>query len=378
MTMRVCLVLAAAVSVVAQPPAAPVANGGAACDACGSSATYSESITTDGVLSKRTIATSGCPNHYSICTGKPGKDYCGNIGQEGPETEATDQSTTLEIPGSPVMAATTTDVECSMGSIAIALNGVSIFGGAVDQSCNLVDVDDSTSEWTAFDMCSGHAQAAGVYHYHFPPSCLLAQAVATNPTSDGHSPQIGWAYDGFPIYGPNGVGGTKMTRANLDECNGVESEIPALDKFKYRYYFIGEVTDLYALPGNPKPVASEYPFTIKCYKGCTWAKLKDGSCTGTSGVASDYTASANSGYTTQFAAYGTSGNNFAGNTYTSEFLSGGQCISGSSASSTSSTSGTSSTSSTGATSDAAPASSLGFAVVHILIGVFAMITMQPF
>ena len=48
---------------------------------------------------------------------------------------------------------------------------------------------------------TGHAQAQGDYHYHWAPACLLEQAKSKNPTSDGHSPQIGWAYDGFPIYG---------------------------------------------------------------------------------------------------------------------------------------------------------------------------------
>ena len=54
---------------------------------------------------------------------------------------------------------------------------------------------------------TGHAAPGGNYHYHFPPSCLLAQVPAL---SDGHSPQIGWAYDGFPIYGPYGAGGVEI------------------------------------------------------------------------------------------------------------------------------------------------------------------------
>ena len=46
-----------------------------------------------------------------------------------------------------------------------------------------------------------------MYHYHFPPSCLLAQLP---PLEDGHSPQIGWSFDGFPIYGPLGPGGVEI------------------------------------------------------------------------------------------------------------------------------------------------------------------------
>merc|ERR1711998_255746 len=106
---------------------------------------------------------------------------------------------------------------------------------------------------------------------------------------------------------------------------GKEEEIPDLDAFKYRYYFTGAVSDLYALPSHPKPASTDYPFSIKCYRGCTWSTLSAGSCTGSAGTTSSYTATANAGYTSQFAAYGTSGNNYAGNTYTSSFLSNGVC-----------------------------------------------------
>ena len=67
-------------------------------------------------------------------------------------------------------------------------------------------------------------------------------------------------------------------------------------------------------------------------QGCTYAKLSDGSCSGTAGVATGYTAATKSGYTTPFAAYGTSSAaNFKGQTYMSGFIKDGKCESGSSA-----------------------------------------------
>jgi hypothetical protein len=36
----------------------------------------------------------------------------------------------VEIPANPVLASSVTHIECSMGAIGIALNGVSIYGGA--------------------------------------------------------------------------------------------------------------------------------------------------------------------------------------------------------------------------------------------------------
>ena len=142
-------------------------------------------------------------------------------------------------------------------------------------------------------------------HYHFPPSCLETQI---GKLSDGHSPLLGWALDGFPIYGPFGPGGVVMAHTSqgcsgsycLDECSGLELEISGLDDFKYRYYFNGPLSDLVSLPTDPKPATTDYPFAFKCYKGCTYAQLTAGDtrCTGgSSGVTSSYTAAATAGVT---------------------------------------------------------------------------------
>ena len=66
----------------------------------------------------------------------------------------------------------------------------------------------------------------------------------------------------------------------------------------------GATSDLTSLPGNPKPANSDYPFTIKCYRGCTWSELTNGEykCTAAdnSGVTSAYQAAATTGYTDRF------------------------------------------------------------------------------
>ncbi|KAK3284955.1 hypothetical protein CYMTET_7421 [Cymbomonas tetramitiformis] len=281
------------------------------CNECGDDATYSESISEEGDYSKRTITTSGCPNHYSVCTGKSGVPGCGAVSEEGTATEAkaTKDGTPIEIPANPVIATETSSVECVLGAIAIALNGVSIFSGAVDTECTKLEVTDEMSEWTGFDYCSGHSEMTGDYHYHFPPSCLLDQL---DVLSDGHSPQVGWAYDGFPIYGPKGPGGVSMRVCGnsgadsthcLDSCSGYEGELSSVDGFKYRYYLSGEVSDLYSLPGDPKPASADYPFTLECYKGCTWAELSanNAKCAdGTPGTTSSYSATASTGITTKY------------------------------------------------------------------------------
>ena len=59
----------------------------------------------------------------------------------------------------------------------------------------------------------------------------LGQTQSEQFSTNAHSPQIGWAYDGFPVYGPNGMAGAVMAKCGsaaadssncLDECNGQE------------------------------------------------------------------------------------------------------------------------------------------------------------
>ena len=151
------------------------------------------------------------------------------------------------------------------------------------------------------------------YHYHFPPSCLIAQANKEAPIAGGHSAQIGWAQDGFPIYGPLGPGGVEIRNCGAsgahatycqDDCGGYEGELPDVDNYKYRYYITGKVNDLNSLPSYPKPDDLDlyFPFTIRCHRGCT---LSSGSTfknyAGSDGFTSDHAATALAGYSTPLA-----------------------------------------------------------------------------
>jgi uncharacterized protein (TIGR03437 family) len=74
-------------------------------------------------------------------------------------------------------------------------------------------------ELLTFDACVGHQPGGGNYHYHANPLCLRAQlndnVTTLRNSRDGssyaelssgwhHSPILGWALDGYPIYGPYG------------------------------------------------------------------------------------------------------------------------------------------------------------------------------
>ena len=136
------------------------------------------------------LHTHGLPNHP---TGRFPEDGFGrgnpNYIQEQDET----YRLPLEPKVNPGHTVTTTDNSnhaLNMGPIGVAVNGVVFFNpfdaGNLDAS-NLMD------------RCCGHPNQDGQYHYHKYPVCL------NSPWSDEgkeHSPLLGWAFDGYPIYGP--------------------------------------------------------------------------------------------------------------------------------------------------------------------------------
>jgi hypothetical protein len=77
-----------------------------------------------------------------------------------------------------------------MGRIGVAINGVMFFNPFDAGGMEAVSI---------MDRCCGHPSPVNEYHYHKYPVCVKT------PFSDdgqGHSPLIGFALDGFPIYGP--------------------------------------------------------------------------------------------------------------------------------------------------------------------------------
>jgi len=104
-----------------------------------------------------------------------------------------------------------------MGPIGLALNGVVFFNPFEAGGMNAIE--GYSEVW--LDSCCGHPEQRGVYHYHKYPSCVKSPFA-----DDGqrHSPVLGFAFDGFPLYGPFEEAGImardlKGDRA-LDVCNG--------------------------------------------------------------------------------------------------------------------------------------------------------------
>jgi hypothetical protein len=146
-------------------------------------------------------------------------------------------------------------------ALGVAVNGVPIYdytgGGEMSQS-DLAhhQAQHDTIQTGQLDICGGHAGRGDDYHYHAAPVCMIAQMENAGPDA-----VIGWAFDGFPIYGDENPDGSVIAQGMLDVCNGQTDET-----FGYRYHtsedapyivqcLMGTVADFDALPRVP-PLAA--------------------------------------------------------------------------------------------------------------------------
>lgn len=95
------------------------------------------------------------------------------------------------------------------GHIGLWTNGVSIYNPKDAKSWNNASVWFQNALYfehihmETFDPCLGHPNNMREYHTHVNPTCLYDDADSTH-----HSPIIGFAFDGFPIYGAYGYTNT--------------------------------------------------------------------------------------------------------------------------------------------------------------------------
>lgn len=142
-----------------------------------------------------------------------------------------------KIPLSPQLAAT--PVSAVDGPIGVAINGVPIFNPCKQGGCQNGD----TKLLGELDSCNGHAGRADDYHYHAAPVCLMA----ARPSSYWATHPVGWALDGYAIFGYLNASGAPASRD--DVCGGNTdpvSNAPA----GYSYH----VTD-------------NSPYVLSCFRG---------------------------------------------------------------------------------------------------------------
>lgn len=161
---------------------------------------------------------------------------------DGNPSSATAQNSIFKIPLTP-SENTGTSTAVGMGNIGVFINGTALFNYADGVSYSLSNGEDQggpsggnpdgiwnrdaiLAEMDGFDCSKGHP-AMGNYHHHQNPSAFkldltVLSTICNTYDADGlyainaaqHSPLIGFAYDGFPIYGAYGY-------ANTDGTGGV-------------------------------------------------------------------------------------------------------------------------------------------------------------
>lgn len=135
-------------------------------------------------------------NVYVSCTCIPGYD----IGPwPGNPNQATNQNFVFRITRFPTEGM---PIATPNGHIGVWTNGVSIFNAKDARSYNNRGVWNQNAivvEGSSFDACLGHPAPNGEYHHHLNPTCLY-----NDRDSSKHSPIIGYAFDGYPIYGAYG------------------------------------------------------------------------------------------------------------------------------------------------------------------------------
>ena len=197
---------------------------------------WNSKINIDESNPNTTISGNGLPDHatgdFPIDSGSTAYQYDRN------PNSIKSQNISYAIPANPKIA---DKLSClPMGTIGIALSG-GVFFNALD-----ADKRDAVAN-EIFDACEGHPQQNGQYHYHHDSPCF------DHGSKTEHSPLLGYALDGFGIYGARGEGGKVLTNADLDECHGHTG--PALDRH-------GNLVNQYHYHMN-----NEFPYTLGCFKG---------------------------------------------------------------------------------------------------------------
>ncbi|WP_341903300.1 YHYH protein [Fluviicola taffensis] len=235
---------------------------------------------------------------------------------DGNPSLATDQNAIFKIPLNPTQN-TGTLTATTGGNIGVFINGVALFdyrdGVSWKNSTNALaggplggmgdgvwNRDAVVAERGGFDCAKGHP-AMGNYHHHQSPSAFdldlqVISTVCNLYDSDGlyaidstqHSPLIGYAYDGFPIYGAyayknaDGTGGIVRMKSSFSLRNitvrntyydgssvtagpAVNATYP-LGYFREDYEFTAPASADYLDIHNGRfCVTPEYPAGIYCY-----------------------------------------------------------------------------------------------------------------
>jgi hypothetical protein len=189
------------------------------------------SITSSGT--NRLITSNALPEHltgiYPVRSSDPAYQYDRNPGS----IQANDLSFTL--PLNPTVQSSTS---CIFGEVAILLSGSVLFDAFDAGGRDAV-------AWELQDKCAGHPNH--MYHYHGYTPC-----VKDNSPAGAHSDLVGYAFDGFGLYGLKGEGGVQLGTKDLDECHGHTHAISWNGSTKSMYHY---------------HLTRDFPYSVGCFRG---------------------------------------------------------------------------------------------------------------
>jgi len=219
------------------------------------------------------IVTNGLPNH----------DF-----HSGPGCCASEQDRTWLIPLEPANNTacnpSASSDGCTMaperGAIAFAVNGVAIYGPEDGPGGDAVAGQEGAYEedrqhvWLG--LCHGHSGPGGEFHYHADGNCMhwhpegeqtwLNYSMESSRTVTEHSPIVGFALDGYPIYGFVGWDddGEVVEMTSSYRLKDGETGYNGIDDYEY----VAGMGDLDACNGQWGPTP-DYPEGIYHYHS-TW------------------------------------------------------------------------------------------------------------
>lgn len=160
-------------------------------------------VTIEIVGYDRVIKSNGIPNHQT-----------GQFPNSGNPNPITPQSHEYRVPAQPKIADRVTPMH---GEFGVAINGVPFDPGAGE-------FYDGEPGWQyeplsgaidlGIDLSHAHVQPTGKYHYHGLPTGLID---SVQVQAGAHSPLIGWAADGFPIYAVYGFSDPKDAKSAIQK-----------------------------------------------------------------------------------------------------------------------------------------------------------------
>ena len=160
---------------------------------------------------------------------------------------------TVLIPTSPVKAESTTRLG-TVNKVGLSLKGTPIFSDAPSVF--------RTGHMPALDVCAGHIDPGGWYHFHGTASDLKNVYKSENVDAACHIDQdpsalFAYAFDGYPIYGHLEADGSNPQ--GLDACNGHSQ-----DGELYHYH---ATTDFPNLPSCLSGVSAQGNFSTTAQAG---------------------------------------------------------------------------------------------------------------